>query len=279
MTASSLSRALDLLLYASAVIGAAWMLIPGILKTLNLFWIRTTVLADPELTHPPVGDDSYRGRFEQIRALGFHPLGLTHETAWFLTSYNWRWQAVQAEPCFSAPDSRVLMICHRIVLDEPVRFSAVSLLEGGGLVRTSCPGAGFFGDVSPRHRRLEIKGVEPAELLDRHAENVARFCQERQVAVRPATLSDFAVESDIESRLTLAQQGTRNYWALLGALSFIPALGFLLLSLSGLAGSRLNDLAFSVLAMVGSFAIVRNHIRGPGLRDAVMASHARTERR
>jgi hypothetical protein len=278
MTATTLSRAIDLLLYASAVIGAGWMLIPGIMKTLNLFWLRSAVREDPNLTRPQ-RDDSYRQRFEQILALGFRPLGVTHETAWFLTPYNWRWQAVHAEPCFSAPDGRVLMTCHRIVPDEPVRFSAVSLLERGGVVRTSCPGVGFSGDVSPRHRRLEIKGVEPAELLDRHAENVARFCHERQVAARPATLSDFAVESDIESRLTLARQGTRSYWALLRALSFIPALAFLLLSISGRTGLRLNDLAFSVLAMVGSFAIVRNHIRGPGLRDVVLASHARTERR
>jgi hypothetical protein len=277
----SISQALDPVVYTVAVVGLIWMLVPGVMKTLNLFFVSSTVHEDPELAQPTAGDDSYRRGFEQLLARGFRPVGMTRETAWFHTPFRWRRRSLQGQRCLLSPDGRVLLAFYRLIPEEPVRFSAITLLEGGGLVRTACPGAGVARDASARHRRVELKGVEPAEILALHDDAVASFCRERNLTRRPITLRDLAVEGSRESRLILAQQSTRNFWALVAAVSIVPALGFLLLLLfaPGRAQLRLHDLAFSLAAAVAGYAIVRDHVVGVGLREAVLRSHARTERR
>jgi hypothetical protein len=64
---------------------------------------------------------------------------------------------LERERWLGAPDRRTFVELHRIILDEPVRFGAVTLVEGGGMVRTTCPGSGLSTDVGLRYRRAEVQ--------------------------------------------------------------------------------------------------------------------------
>jgi hypothetical protein len=236
--------------------------------------VRVAVLEDPISVEPGSGDPSYRLRFTQLLAAGFRPLGTTMETCWFNTPLRWQRQSLQGERWLTSADRRTFVALHRLVLDEPVRFGAVTLLEGGGMVQTTCPGAGLSGDVGPRHRRAEVQNIDAVDLLRRHRRNVEEFCHERGLVVREATLRELAAEEITCTRLTLKKQKLRTYWQLMLVILVVPLLGFaLMLHTPGRQGRHLHDLAVSALTATAMFAVVRHHLLSVTLRQQALGRH------
>jgi hypothetical protein len=266
--------AIDWILCAAAALGLVWMLVPLLMVSIGWRPVRVVVLEDPLSVEPGPGDPSYRLRFSQLVAAGFKPLGTTTETCWFNTPLRWQRQSLQGERWLASGDRRTFVALHRIVLDEPVRFGAVTLLEGGGMVQTACPGAGLSGDVGPRHRRAEVQNVDAVDLLGRHRKNVEEFCRERNLVVRGATLNDLAVEDTACTRLTLKGQKVRGYWQLLLVVLVVPLLGFaLMLHTPGREDRHLHDLAVSALTATAMFAVVRHHLLNVSLRQQALKRH------
>ena len=270
----SATVAIDWILCVAAALGLVWMLVPLLMVSIGWRPVRVEVVEDPITVQPGPGDPSYRLRFTQLVAAGFKPLGTTTETCWFNTPLRWQRQSLQGERWLASADARTFVALHRIVLEEPVRFGAVTLLEGGGMVQTACPGAGLSGDVGPRYRRAEVQNVDAVDLLGRHRKNVEEFCRERNLVVREATLRDLAVEDTACTRLTLKGQKVRGYWQLLLMVLVVPLLGFvLMLHTPGREDRHLHDLAVSVLTATAMFAVVRHHLLNVSLRQQALKRH------
>jgi hypothetical protein len=266
--------AIDWMLCAAAALGLIWMLVPLLMVSIGWRPVRVVVLEDPLSVEPGPGDPSYRLRFNQLVAAGFQAVGTTTETCWFNTPLRWQRQSLQGERWLASADRRTFVALHRVVLDEPVRFGAVTLLEGGGMVQTTCPGAGLSGDVGPRHRRAEVQNVDVVDLLGRHRKNVEEFCGERGLSVREATLHELAVEDTACTRLALKEQKIRGYWQLLLAVLVVPLLGFTLMwHTPGREDRHLHDLAVSVLTATAMFAVVRHHLLNVTLRQQALKRH------
>ena len=269
--------AMDRLLCAAAALGLIWMLGPLLMATLGLHPLRVAVVEDPAGVEPRVGDMSYRTRYGQFVALGYRPLGTTLETTWWSTPLRWVRRTLQGQRWLAAPDERTFVEMHRIVPEEPVRFGAVTLFEGGGLLRTTSPGAGLSGDLGPRYRRHEVQNVDAADLLGRHQKNVAAFAQELGLAVKAATLRQVAAEDAACSRLTRGRQKVSGYWQLWLAVCAVPALGFVLMLFTpGRQDRHLHDLAISALAATAMYAVVRHHLLTVELRDRALKRHGVT---
>ena len=266
--------AIDWILGVAAALGLLWMLVPLLMVTIGWRPVRVVVLEDPLSVQPGSGDPSYRLRFTQLVAAGFTPLGTTTETCWFNTPLRWQRQSLQGERWMASADRRTFVALHRVVLDEPVRFGAVSLLEGGGMIQTACPGAGLSGDVGPRYRRTEVQNVDAVDLLGRHRNNVEEFCRQRGVVVREATLRELALEDTACTRLTLKRQKVRTYWQLVLLVSVVPLLGLaLMLNTPGREERHLHDLAISALTAIALYAVVRHHLLHVSLRQQALKRH------
>jgi hypothetical protein len=266
--------AIDWILSVAAALGLIWMLVPLLMASIGWRPVRVVVLEDPLTVEPGSGDPSYRLRFTQLVAAGFRPLGTTIETCWFNSPLRWQRQSLQGERWLASPDAQTFVALHRVVLDEPVRLGAVTLLEGGGMIQTACPGAGHSGDVGPRHRRAEVQNVDAVDLLGRHRKNVEEFCRERSLVVREATLRDLALEDTDCTRLALKGQKVSSYWQLLLVILVIPLLGFaLMLHTPGREERHLHDLAVSVLTATAMFAVVRHHLLNVTLRQQALKRH------
>ena len=266
--------AIDWILCAGAALGLVWMLVPLLMVSIGWRPVRVVVLEDPLSVEPGPGDPSYRLRFSQLVAAGFKPLGTTTETCWFSTPWRWHRQSLQGERWLASADHRTFVALHRVVLDEPVRFSAVTLLDGGGMVQTACPGAGVSGDVGPRHRRAEVQNVDAVDLLGRHRRNVEELCRERSLVAREGTLRELAREDTACTRLSLKGRRVRGHWPLVLVVLVIPLLGFgLMWHTPGREDRHLHDLAVSTLTATAMFAVVRHHLLNVTLRQQALKRH------
>jgi hypothetical protein len=175
------------------------VVVPPLMFRMGLLRLRVLVDNEPASAEPAPDDPSYRARFDQFTALGFRPIGTTYETCWFITAYDWLWRSHPIH-WMTMPDGRTLASFTRLTDEEPIRFGAVTILEDGALVRTTCPGTGSAGQIPflENYRRVQLRGVDPAELVSRHQAEVLAFAAERGRSVVAATLQQAA---DVEAAL------------------------------------------------------------------------------
>ena len=129
-------------LWAVALVATVWVLAPAIAFALRIGGVRTEVLRD--VGPPPISGDQavFDERFRQLAALGFRDAGRTRQTGLFVLPGHWRWRQFETTRWFVGPDGRTQATLHRLIRDEPVRISFVTLFDDGGVVRTTCPGTG-----------------------------------------------------------------------------------------------------------------------------------------
>src|SRR5262249_11072823 len=156
---------------------------------------------DPGAVAPKGDDADYERRYQQFAALGFQPIGTSHETCWFINSHKWYWRS-RGTRWMAKPDGLTLVTFHRMLADEPVRYGAVTVFERGGLVRTACPGAGATIDTDT-YLRVEFPDIEPAELLAKHAEHVEAFGRRKSRTARAASLEDAVSEEETQDNRLL----------------------------------------------------------------------------
>jgi hypothetical protein len=198
---------LDVLLWTCAIAGSVWALIPPLFAALGLGSVRLVADEDPTAATPPDEDESGTARFEQLRSLGFRPLGTAIETVWFLAFIHWvkRFESRR----LGTPDGKCFASLYRLSAYEPVRVCLSTITTGRGMVSTTMPGVGHETD-EPTYVRAEVEECEAAELLARHKHNVARFVSERGLAVISETLEGYA---------SVREKHTRSQWRKIGPLS------------------------------------------------------------
>jgi hypothetical protein len=200
----------EVLLGLVAVAALVKIVVPPLMFRMGLLRLRIRVDDDPASAEPRGDDPSFRERFEQFRALGFRPLGTTYETCWFITPYDWLWRSRPIR-WMAAPDGRTLASFHRLTAEEPLRFSAATILEGGAMVRTTCPGTGSHPmPVVEHYRRVQLTAVDPVDLVSRHQAEVAAFSTERGQGVVAATLRQAADTEAAIERLILPRLNQAN---------------------------------------------------------------------
>lgn len=200
-----------------------WILGPVVAFFLGGRRIDVDVHPETLIARPYPEDADGLRRYEQLLALGFHPVGWTSEHARFLTPIHWHWRSLQGARWLASPDKRTFVGIYRLVANEPARLAAVTLLEGKGSWSTHYPGMGLKTEPIGNQGRAEVRGVDPAEFLRRHAEYVETFRRERGLGVKPGTLAEVANSSLTYTRAYLAKQGGAAFVALPLGIFALPA--------------------------------------------------------
>ena len=182
----------DVVLYVAAVAATIWVLVPAVAFSLGWMRLRATVVRDRAAVEPKGDDPDYELRYRQFAALGFEPAGTSRETCWFINNHKWYWRA-EGSRWMTTPDGKMLVSFHRMISAEPVRFGVITMFERGGLVRSTCPGAGVTYD-SETSLRVEFPSIEPEQLIAKHQEHVDAFARRRGRAVAPASLEEIVAE-------------------------------------------------------------------------------------
>jgi hypothetical protein len=263
------SPVVSVVLWAVAVAAAVWILVPAIAFAIGAGGVQTEVL--PEVGPPGLHDENsaFAPRLRELAALGFRAAGQTRERGRFISPVHWGWQAYEPEQWLASPDGRSYAKLYRLVRDEPMRISFVSLFDGGGIVRTSCPGPGGNDLIYPNYRRISLRGVDAAALLAAHEEHVEAFARERGVAVKIATVPEFAAAENAAEHPIMRKMGAAGYAFLLTALT--PAVLWVQALRSAGASSSLTALV--TCAHAGFYALVRWLVLGPILRQNARRSH------
>jgi hypothetical protein len=232
MGASWLQVALGIVAVAMAI----WILGPVVAFFLGRQRFDVDVYAEPPLARPYPEDEDGSRAYRAFVDLGFQPVGWTSEHARFFSPLHWRWRSVQGARWLASPDGRTFVDLYRVVEDEPVRMAATTLFEGGGSWSTHYPGSGLETPPIGNHGRVEVRGVGPAALLEKHAEHVESFRRERGLVIKAATLAEVAAASLEHSRAQLAKMK-------LGGVAGLPLVGFALPSVLMLAAPTHGDRA------------------------------------
>ena len=176
---------LDSWLWFAAGVGAFWALGPAVLRFAGLGRIRFVAEHDPyALEFIATKDPDYARRIARLYELGFKPLGMVTETAWF---HFGQWRTAFEVYCLATPDGKCFASLYRLHPGEPVRLGFESFTTNRGMVRTVMPGVGE-PQSDEDFSRLEFQGLDEAELLARHHEHVESFLQRTRQRVIPQTL-------------------------------------------------------------------------------------------
>jgi hypothetical protein len=233
-----------------------WILGPVVGFLLGRRRLEVDVHPESLIARPYPEDADGLRRYEQFLALGFRPVGWTSQHARFLTPLHWRWRSVQGSRWLASPDKRTFACIYRVVASEPARFGAVTLLEDEGSWETYYPGAGLKPETFGNRGRAEVRGVEPAELLAKHAEHVETFRRERGLGVRAATLAEVANATLTYAQAYLRKQGGAALLALpLGIFALPASFSFAMLARES-QRARLAG-ALSVIFMALFYAVFR----------------------
>jgi hypothetical protein len=207
-----------------ALVVALWILGPIVGFFVARSPLEVDVHPEPPLARPYAEDTDGVRRYQALVDLGFRPIGWTSQHGRFPSPVHWAWRELQGERWLASPDDRTFVSLSRVEEDEPVRFGALTLFEGGGSWSTQSRGGATpklerFED----HGRDELRGVSLEELLATHAVRAAEFSRARGRAIKEATLPEVAAASLAHSRARLAAMHPAYFLA-------APLLGFVLLA-------------------------------------------------
>ncbi len=190
---------LDQLLWAAAVLGLVGVLTPLVFTLCGGTVLCITAEEDPAAAEPADDDPDYRRRYGQLRDLGFRPVGVVTERAWFFL-FHWFWSA--RHRCLATPDGKCFAALCRLDRGEALRINLTTFTTGGGVVRTAAPGAGvqYHSECSVR---TEFQGLEPDALLARHRECVDLFTRQQGVSAVSETLAGYAAADEDHERQML----------------------------------------------------------------------------
>jgi hypothetical protein len=200
------------LLWAIAVAAAIWILGPAIGFALSPRRIGADVCEDPGLAEPRGKDPAYEGRFRELAALGFVPVGEMIEKAWFFTPLHWFWRG-DGTRVFASPDRTVFVSLYRFGGADPLRVSVETIFEEGGALVTLSPG---FGQrvLTDKDRLVEAGETDVATLVEKHRKHVQDFIGPRVLTVKPTTFREFAAESAAFSERTVTKSKLSQMYAI-----------------------------------------------------------------
>jgi hypothetical protein len=263
------SPVVSVLLWTVALAATIWILVPAIAFAFNAGGgVQTTVLPEAGPPEIPGSDVSLEERLGQLAALGFRAAGRTRETARFLSPTHWRWEQYGTTRWFVSADGLTYVTLHRVVADEPVRISAVSLFDDGGLVRTSSPGTEAKEFSRPDYRRLGLRNVDARALLARHQEEAQSFGQERGSRNRKATVAEIAARDVAAERPLIRKAVTGGYGLVL---MFVQV--WMIAPLALAQQTPAGIIPLGICCSAGLYALMRWATHGPLLRYNARRSH------
>jgi hypothetical protein len=268
---------LDGLLWAAAVFGTLWAVIPVLMSGSGRTVLRFVAEEDPGAVAPPEGDADYGRWYRQLAGLGFRPAGVVTEHSWFLLFH---WHRAARVRFLAAPDGRCFAALYRHKGAEDVEALRVALktpVTGGGVVTTAMPGAGSQ-DVDGPFLRVEVQGLEPAELLARHREHTDLFARKLGVGVEADSLAGLAARDEEHDRRTL-RATTRGTAPTLFAIGFgLPLLlGLWVWHAYGADGGPGRGVAAALCVATAGYALTVHVLMPHLLRQTLAAENPRRD--
>lgn len=264
----SVSIVVTAALWVVAVAAAVWILVPAIAFAFRIGGVRTAIL--PEVGPPAVvgGDPVYGPPWSELVALGFREVGRTVESARFPFPTHWRWQQFETTHWLVSPDGHTYATLYRLVPDEPVRMSCLTLFDDGTIFRTSCPGVMGTIQQFAKYRRLDVRGRTAGELVGEHRRQLDTFAQDHEVNPRAVTLTDIIAATNAVEWPLMRKMAASSFGIVA---TFVPAVILVLPLSRGQMSSR--ELALGVCILAGCYATVRWLIHGPILRQNADRTH------
>ncbi len=214
-------HAFDLFLLAVGLCGATWAMTPAVMGLAGLSGLRYVAIEDPRLAPSQPDDTDYECKYQQLLALGFEPLGRLEERTWFQGFEWWKTFTLRA---LATRDRKCFATLHQLHPDEPWRVSLTTLTTGGGLIRTTTPGADIR-DMQDNYLRIELQpGIAMADLQSQHREHVELFTQQQGVTVVAASLADYAAVDEMHDCRLLKGIWTTNAQMLPAQVFLAPCL-------------------------------------------------------
>jgi hypothetical protein len=255
-------------LWAVALAATVWILVPAIAFAFRAGGIRTDVLPDVGPPTLPADEPTAQPTLAQLGELGFRAAGRTVQSGRFVSPTHWTWQQLGTTLWLVSADGGTYATLYRLVPDEPLRLSAITMFENGGFVRTACPGASAKDAWRPHYWRLDVRGVSAGGVIAKHQEQVAAFAREHGPQARAATIAELTAASDAAERPLVRKLSASGYGMVA---AFAPALMFPFLAARGRLASTF--VALGICVMAGFYALLRWAAHGPLLHYFARRSH------
>jgi hypothetical protein len=163
---------------------ALWMVLPAVLCALGVTF-RQSVIDDQAAALEPTGNDAeYVDLFNQLRRLGFEPVGRRSTTCWL---YLHHWYRSFLSGVFAAPKGDAFAVAYKLWAWDRWRLYFVTPFSDGAIVETANQIERLRID-EPDHLRWGLATPDRALLLERHREVCRDFAVagSRTVSVVPA---------------------------------------------------------------------------------------------
>jgi hypothetical protein len=169
---------------AGAVI--LWRLLPAVLNALGLTLLRISMDDDAGALEPTGDDAGYQKLFNQLRSVGFEPVGTRRKACWFFL-HHWR-KDFQAR-VFEARQGDCVAVTYKLRSWDPWRLCFMTAFDDGSIVETANQMESFRID-EPDHLRWGLATPDRALLLERHRETCQQFAAagSRNVARLPVEM-------------------------------------------------------------------------------------------
>jgi hypothetical protein len=201
-----LPDSLEMLLWPAAGLVAVWLCLPMLAMILGLSRVGCRIVGGPETLTPTGDDPQYDELFDQLRDLGFEPLGSRVEFGWLFNQHYYK----QFPPgrVFASTTGDCFVSLYRIFPGEPWRLSYHTVFTDGSLVSTA--------NQMPQ-LRIEQEGYfrwgratpDLAELLRLHREVAENYRAERGLTIDSPGLEGFCATNARHSERHLRRQGPR----------------------------------------------------------------------
>jgi hypothetical protein len=230
------------LLWLGAGLVASWMLLPAILNALGLTYRQGSIDYDSMALEPSGDDAEYGAVFDQLRRLGFEPVGKRNQTIWFFLHH---WRKTFQSRVFALRRGHCIALIYKLRIWDDWRLCFVTAFTDGAVLETANQMENFRIE-EPDYLRWGLATPDRALLLERHREACQDFATagERKVVDLPADEVDELIRNH-EARNHLKAHRWTGLAVMLPALC---CLGIGLTLLRALGGSAPCLLPLGVIA-------------------------------
>jgi hypothetical protein len=172
------------LLWLGAGAVALWMVLPALVSTLGVTFRQSVIDDDAAALEPSGNDAEYEDLFNQLRRLGFEPVGRRSTRCW-LFLHHW-YRSFQSR-VFAARKGDAFALAYKLWAWDRWRLYFVTPFSDGAIVETANQIESLRID-EPDHLRWGLATPDRAFLLERHREVCRDFAAagSRNASVLPA---------------------------------------------------------------------------------------------
>ncbi len=206
------------LLWLCAGVAAFLVLLPIVLGALGCTRFVVRARCSPAECEPD-GDEEYLFYHDQLRNLGFEPLGVLAETGYF---YGFHYVKIFRPRVFVHRELGVYATVYRLIPGDALRVALSTLLADGWLVQTGCWMESLV-TVGEKYYRWGVTTRVVRELLDAHQERM-RSGRQPGDALAPVDLDALAARAqEVNQQLNGGRWFARHALEPLGLAVFVMA--------------------------------------------------------